>query len=53
MGEGVGMGWGFGGGGAYENSQSHEGMSTAHIMPLILTNSSYEKGKNSIHSKRL
>ena len=33
------------GGGAYENSLNHEGLSTAHIMPLILTNSLYEKEK--------
>ena len=48
----MGMRVGFGGGGVYENSQNHEGMSIAHIMPLILTNSLYEKEKTSIHSKR-
>ena len=51
-GGGGGLIWGGGGGGGYENSQNYESMSTAHIMPLILTNSPYEKEKNSIHSKR-
>ena len=40
------------GGGAYENSQNHEGMGTAHIMSHILTNSPYEKEKKIVSIPR-